>query len=65
VDGIALGTRPLAGNIFGNTNFGQLVEVNLATLDRSSQGCRCALRSDRPKRRAVALRASVGSTEAT
>jgi len=31
VDRIALGTEPLAGNVFGNTNFGQLVEVNLAT----------------------------------
>src|SRR5262249_6628790 len=31
VDGIALGTGAPAGNIFGNTNFGQLVEVNLAT----------------------------------
>jgi hypothetical protein len=31
VDGTALGTGPLAGNIFGNTNFGQLVEVNLTT----------------------------------
>jgi DNA-binding beta-propeller fold protein YncE len=31
VDGTALGVGPLAGNIFGNTNFGQLVEVNLTT----------------------------------
>jgi hypothetical protein len=28
-------------------------------IDRRSQGCRCALRSDRPKRQTVALRASV------
>jgi DNA-binding beta-propeller fold protein YncE len=31
VDGIALGTGQLAGNVFGNTNFGQFVEVNLAS----------------------------------
>jgi hypothetical protein len=31
VDGTALGTGVLAGNIFGNTNFGQFVEVNLTT----------------------------------
>lgn len=31
VDGIALGTGSLAGDIFGNTNDGRVVEVNLAT----------------------------------
>jgi DNA-binding beta-propeller fold protein YncE len=32
LDGTALGFGSLAGNIFGNTNFGAVVEVNLATL---------------------------------
>ena len=31
VDGTAIGFGSLAGNIFANTNFGQLVEVNLTT----------------------------------
>jgi hypothetical protein len=31
-DGTAIGTGPLAGNIFANTNGGTIVEVNLATL---------------------------------
>lgn len=30
-DGIALGAGPLAGNLFVNTNFGNLVQVSLAT----------------------------------
>jgi hypothetical protein len=31
VDGVTLGAGSLAGNIFGNTNFGNFVELNLAT----------------------------------
>jgi hypothetical protein len=30
-DGIALGTGTLAGNLYVNTNYGQLIQVNLAT----------------------------------
>ena len=39
----------------------QLGAARFGRIDRSSQGCRCALRCDRPKRRTVALRASVSS----
>ena len=35
--------------------------ARVGRIDRSSQGCRCARRSDRPKRRTIALRASVGT----
>jgi hypothetical protein len=31
IDGVTLGTGSLAGNVFGNTNFGNFDEVNLAT----------------------------------
>jgi hypothetical protein len=34
-DGIALGTGPVAGNLFVNTNGGTVVEVNLATAART------------------------------
>jgi hypothetical protein len=37
----------------------------LSFVSRHASRCPCALRSDRPKRRTVALRASVGSTEAS
>ena len=37
------------------------VFARFGRIDRSGQGCRCARRSDRPKRRTVALRASVSS----
>jgi len=36
LDGTALGTGSLLGNIFGNTNFGAVVEVNLATLAQTT-----------------------------
>ena len=38
IDGIALGTRSLAGNIFVNTNTGTLVEVNLMSLTQTVIG---------------------------
>ena len=41
----------------GDASDGRIARVG--RIDRSSQGCRCALRSARPKRRTVALRASV------
>jgi hypothetical protein len=35
VDGIALGAGPLSGKIFGNTNFGELWEVDLTTTNQT------------------------------
>lgn len=34
-DGTALGTGTLAGNIYDNTNFGQLIQINLKTLQQT------------------------------
>jgi hypothetical protein len=36
IDGIALGTGPLAGNLFVNTNDGTVIEVNLTTLAQTT-----------------------------
>src|SRR5262249_8450095 len=43
----------------------QFGAARVGRIDRSVGRSPCARRSDRPKRRAVALRASVGSTEAS
>jgi hypothetical protein len=37
-----------------------VLRASVGRIDRSSQGCRCALRSDRPKQQRMSLRASVG-----
>jgi hypothetical protein len=36
IDGIALGTGPLAGNLFVNTNDGTVIEVNVTTLTQTT-----------------------------
>ena len=37
-DGIALGTGTLLGNLYVNTNFGQLIQVNIGTLNQTVIG---------------------------
>jgi hypothetical protein len=56
-EGIVAEQQPGLTMILGRARAG----ARFGRIDRSSQGCRCALRSDRPTHRRASLRASVSS----